>query len=90
MGWDNEGAAYLDANYMKDMFESFYRAFRAKARQPYFTETADMADTWNATGMVPGYDHLSPEKDCANMNQYLYIYYQAPGITENASSLWFD
>lgn len=75
---------------MNNMFLAFYDALRPETQQSFVIEAADKADTWNSTGFVPGYDHLSPERDCGSMNQYAYIYYQTPGITEAAGSEWFD
>ena len=90
IGWDNEGANYVDNTYMTDIFVAFIDTFYLAAQQAFEMEVADLADTWNATGFQPGYDYLQPERDCADMNQYAYIWYHSPGITEAANSSWFD
>ena len=60
IGWDNEGANYVDSTYMNDIFSAFINAFFSAGQQAFEMEVADMADTWNGTGFQPGYDYLQP------------------------------
>lgn len=89
IGWDNEGADYSNFDYMVSGLEAFGQSLRSAARQPFLIETADRANEWNATGFRPGYGYSQPSIDCAAMNQFLYIMYASPGITESAGSNWY-
>jgi hypothetical protein len=90
VGWDNQAANYQDPTYMTQLFKNFINTLYSYAHQPFLLETADQANEWNATGLRPGYDYLQPEKDCADINLYVYIYYESPGVTETANSSWYD
>jgi hypothetical protein len=76
---------------MDQTFVPFYRSLYAASRyQQSMVEVADKADTWNSTGFRYNYTFTDPAKDCNELNKYLYIYYTSPGVTESASSKWYD
>ena len=90
-GWDNEGANFTNQTYMNQTFVPFVRSlFAASKYQQSMIEVADKADTWNSTGFRYNYSSTDPAKDCNALNQFLYIYYTSPGVTESASSKWYD
>lgn len=74
---------------MKNSFVKFISGLRSMARQSFLTASADRANEWNASGLAPGYDYQQPAQDCSYLNQYLYYYWTAPGVTEAASSSWY-
>lgn len=87
--WDNQGADFSNDVYMKNLAE-FARTVRTKSRQAFFTALSDKADTYNATGVRPDYSYTQPAADCASFNLYLFYTYSAPGLTEDASNLWYS
>jgi hypothetical protein len=89
VGWDNQGANYKNSTYMKNGFVKFAKALRTLAKQSFYTETGDKADTYNATGIRPNYNSTQPAQDCSDINNYLSYYYTSPGLTQNASQDWY-
>ena len=76
---------------MNNTFVPFVtKLYVASKLQPALFEMADKADTWNSTGFKPNYTYTDPAKDCDALNQYLYIFYTSPGVTQTASSQWYD
>ena len=71
-------------------FKEFAKTLRTKSYQSYFTATADAANTFNSTGIRPGYDFNQPAKDCADINMYIAYWYTSPGLTAAASKDWYQ
>lgn len=90
VGIDSEDANYTNTDYMKNSFAEFINRVLNQAGQYYIAEVAHGADTWASTGFKSNYSASQPASDCSYMNNYVGMYFESPGITPNASSLWFD